>query len=43
VRWAFGVAVLLALIAGVLALFIRDEDAAATMVARQREPVDVGV
>jgi len=43
VRWAFGVAVLLALTAGVLALFIRDEDAAATMVARQREPVDVGV
>jgi len=43
VRWVFGVAVLLALIAGVLALFIRDEDAAATMVARQREPVDVGV
>jgi hypothetical protein len=31
VRWAFGVAVL-ALTAGVLALFIRDEDAAATMV-----------
>ena len=39
VRWAFGIAVVLALIAGIAAWFIRDEDAAATMVARKRLPV----
>ncbi len=36
VRWAFAVAVVLALCAGVCSWFIRDEDAAATMVARRR-------
>ncbi len=36
VRWAFGTAVVFALIATVFALFIRDEDAEATMVARRR-------
>jgi EmrB/QacA subfamily drug resistance transporter len=36
-HWAFGVAVLLALIAAVCAWFIHDEDAEATMVARRRE------
>ncbi|MEP7201242.1 MAG: MDR family MFS transporter [Ilumatobacteraceae bacterium] len=36
VRWAFAIAVVLALIAAVCAWFIRDEDAAATMVARSR-------
>jgi EmrB/QacA subfamily drug resistance transporter len=40
VRWAFGVAVGLALIAALCAWFIRDEDAEATMVARKR-PVTV--
>jgi MFS family permease len=35
VRWAFGVAVILALLAAVCAWFIRDEDAEATMVARK--------
>ena len=34
VHWAFGVAVVLALIAAVFALFIRDDDAKATMVVR---------
>ena len=38
VRWAFGVAVILALLAAVCAWFIRDEDAAATMVARKTSP-----
>ena len=38
VRLAFAVAVLLALIAAVFSWFIRDEDAAATMVARRRRP-----
>ena len=38
VRWAFGVAVILALLAAVCAWFIRDEDAAATMVARKASP-----
>jgi EmrB/QacA subfamily drug resistance transporter len=41
VRWAFGVAVGLALIAALCAWFIRDEDAEATMVAR-KQPVAVG-
>ena len=36
VRMAFGIAVGLALIAGLCSFFIRDEDAAATMVARRR-------
>jgi EmrB/QacA subfamily drug resistance transporter len=36
VRWAFGVAVGFALLAGVCSYFIRDQDAEATMVARQR-------
>ena len=36
VRWAFGVAVALALIAGLCSWFVRDEDAAGTMVARKR-------
>ena len=36
VRIAFGVAVVFAIIAAVFAWFIRDEDAHATMVARQR-------
>jgi MFS family permease len=36
VQWAFGVAVVLALAAAVCAWFIRDEDAAATMVVRRR-------
>lgn len=36
VRWAFGIAVALALGAGLCSWFIRDEDAAATMVARKR-------
>ncbi len=40
VRWAFGIAVVLALVAALCAWFIRDEDAAATMVAR-KEPVAV--
>jgi EmrB/QacA subfamily drug resistance transporter len=40
VRWAFGIAVLLALIAALCAWFIRDEDAEATMVAR-KQPVAV--
>ena len=35
VRWAFGVAVILALLAAVCSWFIRDEDAEATMVARK--------
>ena len=35
VRWAFGVAVILALLAALCSWFIRDEDAAATMVARK--------
>jgi EmrB/QacA subfamily drug resistance transporter len=38
IRWAFAVAVLLALVAAVWAWFIRDEDAAATMVTRKRSP-----
>ena len=38
IHWAFGVAVLLALIAALCAWFIRDEDAAGTMVAR-KQPV----
>jgi hypothetical protein len=38
VRWAFAVAVLLALIAGLFSFFIHDEDAASTMVRRQRRP-----
>ena len=38
VRWAFGAAVLMALIAAGFSFFIRDEDAAATMVARRRRP-----
>lgn len=38
VRWAFGVAVALAFTSAVFALFIRDEDAAGTMVARKRPP-----
>jgi EmrB/QacA subfamily drug resistance transporter len=38
VRLAFGVAVGLAVISAVFAWFIRDEDAAGTMVARQRPP-----
>jgi MFS family permease len=41
VRWAFAVAVGLALIAALCAWFIRDEDAEATMVAR-KQPVAVG-
>ena len=36
VHWAFAVAVLLALVAALCAWFIRDEDAAGTMVARKR-------
>ena len=36
VHWAFGVAVVLAIVAAVWAWFIRDEDAAATMVARKQ-------
>ena len=36
VRWAFGLAVGLAMVAAVFALFIRDEDASATMAARAR-------
>jgi MFS family permease len=39
IHWAFGVAVALALIAALAAWFIRDEDAAATMVSRSR-PVE---
>jgi MFS family permease len=39
VRWAFGVAVLLALAAGVFSWFVRDADAAETMVFRSRAPV----
>jgi MFS family permease len=35
VRWAFGIAVALALCAAVCAWFVRDDDAAATMVARR--------
>jgi EmrB/QacA subfamily drug resistance transporter len=38
VHWAFGIAVLMAVAAAVCAWFIRDEDAAATMVARRRSP-----
>lgn len=38
IRLAFGVAVGLAVISAVFAWFIRDEDAAGTMVARQRPP-----
>jgi hypothetical protein len=38
VHWAFGIAVLLAVAAALCAWFIRDEDAAATMVARRRSP-----
>jgi sugar phosphate permease len=38
VRWAFAIAVLLALISAAFAWFIRDEDAAATMVPRRRPP-----
>jgi EmrB/QacA subfamily drug resistance transporter len=41
VRWAFGVAVLLALVAALCAWFIRDEDAEATMVVR-KQPVAAG-
>lgn len=41
VRWAFGIAVILALLAGLFAWFVRDEDAAATMVSR-RHPAPVG-
>ena len=41
VRWAFGVAVILALGAAICAWFIRDEDAEATMVARA-VPAPVG-
>ena len=41
VRWAFGIAVVLALLAALCAWFIRDEDAEATMVAR-KQPVAVG-
>ena len=41
VRWAFAIAVVLALIAAVCAWFIRDEDAAATMVARKRPSVSL--
>ena len=36
IRWAFGIAVALALLAGLFSWFVRDEDAAATMVARNR-------
>jgi MFS family permease len=36
IRWAFGIAVFLALIAALCAWYIRDEDAAETMVARKR-------
>jgi hypothetical protein len=36
VHWAFGLAVGFAMAAAVLALFIRDEDASATMAARTR-------
>ena len=43
VRWAFGVAVILALLAAVCAWFIRDEDAAATMVARRTSPRPIEV
>ena len=42
-RWAFGVAVILALLAAVCAWFIRDEDAAATMVARKTSPRSIEV
>jgi EmrB/QacA subfamily drug resistance transporter len=41
VRWAFAAAVLMALIAGVCAWFIHDEDAAATMVARRRPDIEL--
>jgi MFS family permease len=41
VRWAFGIAVLLAMCAALCSWFIRDEDAAETMVARNR-PVRAG-
>ena len=36
VRWAFGIAVGFALAAAIASLFIRDDDARATMVARRR-------
>ncbi|HZX54590.1 MAG TPA: MDR family MFS transporter, partial [Ilumatobacteraceae bacterium] len=43
IHWAFGVAVFFAVVAAFCAWFIHDEDAAATMVARRREPADVGL
>ena len=43
VRLAFAVAVILALLAAVCAWFIRDEDAAATMVARKTSPRTIEV
>jgi uncharacterized iron-regulated membrane protein len=39
IRLAFGVAVGFALVSGLFAWFVRDEDAAATMVARQSPAV----
>jgi predicted MFS family arabinose efflux permease len=41
VRWAFAAAVLMAVIASVFSWFIRDEDAAPTMVARRRPELEV--
>jgi MFS family permease len=41
IRWAFGIAVLLALIAALCSWYIRDEDAAETMVTRKRRATAV--
>ena len=43
IHWAFGVAVFFAFVAAFCAWFIRDEDAAGTMVARRRDPAEVAV
>jgi cytochrome b561 len=39
IHWAFGIAVVLALLAGLFSWFVRDEEAAATMVARSNRAV----
>jgi hypothetical protein len=39
IHWAFGIAVVLALLAGGFSWFVRDEEAAATMVARSNRAI----